>query len=136
MLIAFEHGSLNGKVTIVRTSSRSALSPVSRALRLITLTMYVIEIQCVSTRAPPWSAVTCRTPGRRPYSNSAAIADRLTVAAGGFSRVVVLTSPIFKGAHSGARSFPGGFHFVSLILVFFSWHFDSPFIQVPGAAVT
>src|SRR5678816_3688202 len=67
---------------------------------------------------------------------SAAISDGLTVAAKGFSRVVVLSSPILNSSHPGSRSFPSGFaeriflislHFVLLVCI--SWHFDSPSIQ-------
>jgi hypothetical protein len=72
----------------------------------------------------------------------ATIADGLTVAAGGFSRVVISASPILQGAHSGAWSFANGFaeRVLSVscyfVCVFISWHFDSPYLQVRGAAVT
>jgi hypothetical protein len=65
------------------------------------------------------------------------------MAASGFSRSVIRTSPILDGAESGTWGFPNGFAervllvlFHWLVCVFICWHFDSPSIQVQGAAVT
>src|SRR6185436_10103847 len=100
------------------------------------ITTYVIEIQydlgvyALERRQPR------ELPSPRAHDCLAAIANRLTMAASGFSRAVIRPSPILDGTESRTWSFPHRlaegtllviFH-ILLVCVFICWHFDSPSI--------